>query len=607
VKKKLREAINFCQQNAEKEIIFIVPFQITTADVFDLRELSFIKGLVLYHPSPDITANSSCEWLGCFTDDGGLQLPEAKGRVVFVGSSMQITRKMVKKVYQSNRNHIVCKVNGKFTSLNLYRFVIWKIGEKIYEAIHRAPNNSLRRTLAYKLASIPWVYKLWGRLFKRELSVGNQKGASGSQVINEEIFSNFLSEVSLQQKEDLIEPVPGRVILVNAGLAAGGAERQIVNTLVGLYKSQKFESVTLLAEYIDHAPDLDFFLHKLGDYPIEVAQVRHSVSMVDDGLSFLSPSLADSVEELPSVILQDVINLVREFQLRKPSVVHAWQDSTSIKAGIAAAIVGVPRIVLASRNVAPVNFPYHQDYMSPAYRALASLDCVTFLNNSDAGALDYTSWLGLPRERFTVVKNGVSFEDLKRVDEETIVNYRHSLGIPINAPVVGSIFRFWEEKRPILWLQSIALVAKIYPDVHYLIIGDGPMRQEMVAFIRDNKLSKNVHLPGTRPEVATPLSAMNIFLLTSKFEGTPNVVLEAQWLELPIVATDAGGTGEAFEPEVTGLLATKSCGEEIASLVGYFLENKSDTARAKKCGPEFIKRDFGFDRMINETIQLYQH
>ena len=118
---------------------------------------------------------------------------------------------------------------------------------------------------------------------------------------------------------------------------------------------------------------------------------------------------------------------------RRPSVVHAWQDSTSIKAGIAAVIAGVPRIVLASRNATPINFTYYQDYMYPAYRALASLESIVFLNNSEAGAVDYTQWLGMPRERFVVVRNGVDLNHLKRIEETVIRDYRQSLGIPADA------------------------------------------------------------------------------------------------------------------------------------------------------------------------------
>ena len=131
------------------------------------------------------------------------------------------------------------------------------------------------------------------------------------------------------------------------------------------------------------------------------------------------------------------------------------------------------------------------------------------------------------------------------------------------------------------------------------------MRREMESFIDNNGLKGKVHLPGARPEVATPLSAMNIFVLTSESEGTPNVVLEAQWLGLPIVATDAGGTRESFECNVTGLLAANPAAEEIALLIGEYLVNETKMTEAEIHGPQFVARAFCIKRMTQETIRLY--
>ena len=124
-------------------------------------------------------------------------------------------------------------------------------------------------------------------------------------------------------------------------------------------------------------------------------------------------------------------------------------------------------------------------------------------------------------------------------------------------------------------------------------------------FISNNGLKGRVHLPGARPEVATPLSAMDVFLLTSEFEGTPNVVLEAEWLGLPIVATDAGGTKESFNQGETGLLATFPSAESLASLVGIYLDNDRMREHAIEAGPKFVAQDFGIQQMIDKTLDLY--
>lgn len=605
--KKITEALAFIKNLELKGAVLAIPFAIGVKDTLALRDHPLCKGLVLRNPSPEITANSTSKWLGCF-ENHGWRLPTVRAPIVFIGSQLMLTRQMATQVVKSRRLSIIVKVNGSYQQLPMHRFLLWRAGEKLVRSISQRPENHPLRKVVGITKQIPVLRTLWRRTFKREdLSSGmrNNGQPSSSDLAEEVLYKELLQRAQQSAQGMGYQAIPRRVLLVNAGLAAGGAERQIVNTLTGLKASGQCESVALLAEYIDHAPNLDFFLHELEVAGIEVSQVEHAISLSDDGLSSVQPEVADLLADIAPGLIEEILNLVEEFRHRRPEVVHAWQDSSSIKAGIAAVIAGVPRIVLASRNVTPMNFTYYQDYMYPAYRALASLESVVFLNNSEAGAVDYTSWLGLPRERFVVVRNGVDLSYLKRADESVVREYRRSFGIPADAQVVGSVFRFWAEKRPMLWLQSAALLAEHYPNVHFLIIGEGPMRQEMEAFIRSHQLSGKVHLPGARPEVATPLSAMDVFLLTSEFEGTPNVVLEAQWLGLPVVVTDAGGARESFDREVSGMLATQPSVKDLSLLVGLYLENSDLMKQAESAGPKFVERVFGVNRMVNETLDLY--
>ena len=99
---------------------------------------------------------------------------------------------------------------------------------------------------------------------------------------------------------------------------------------------------------------------------------------------------------------------------------------------------------------------------------------------------------------------------------------------------------------------------------------------------------------------------MNIFVLTSEFEGTPNVVLEAQWLGLPIVATNSGGTGEAVKRGISGEIADSATKEELASHVISFLVDEPAVNLASLMGPKFVADYFGKNRMITDTLVLYE-
>src|SRR5262249_60159925 len=117
----------------------------------------------------------------------------------------------------------------------------------------------------------------------------------------------------------------------------------------------------------------------------------------------------------------------------------------------------------------------------PGYQQLVRYPNVSLLNNSNAGARDYARWLGLASRSITIVRNGIDLDDIKKVTAEQADAYRHQIGMPASGPVVGGIFRFNEEKRPMLWARIAAAVARRRLDAHFLIVGDGPMRSEVRA------------------------------------------------------------------------------------------------------------------------------
>ena len=102
------------------------------------------------------------------------------------------------------------------------------------------------------------------------------------------------------------------------------------------------------------------------------------------------------------------------------------------------------------------------------------------------------------------------------------------------------------------------------------------------------------------------LSLFDVFLLTSKFEGTPNVVIEATLLGIPVVATDVGGTREAIAENITGLVADGADPDELAAHVLEILDDPTWSARVRSKGRDFVEQRFGLTRMLNETVALYR-
>ena len=117
-----------------------------------------------------------------------------------------------------------------------------------------------------------------------------------------------------------------------------------------------------------------------------------------------------------------------EFAVQRPRVVHGWQDGVGLAAGFAALAVGVPRIIVAGRNVRPANFSYYRPYMHAAYRLLAAEPRVILCNNSEAGARDYAAWLGIDPARIEVVRNGIDDDRVRRIQGAEVKAFRSRVG-----------------------------------------------------------------------------------------------------------------------------------------------------------------------------------
>ncbi len=401
----------------------------------------------------------------------------------------------------------------------------------------------------------------------------------------------------------------GPVVLVNNALAWGGVERQVVNTLRGLERLLD-RDLGLLCLRLGYGPDYDFNRPALSDFRGFVRNVVSEGETATVLSLHLTPIDLARVQAvigwMPPDVQTEIMRFIAEFTVLKPEVVHIWQDGASISAGFAAKIVGVPRVIVSSRNMNPTNFAYYRPFMEYGYREIAECDDITMINNSEAGADDYATWLHLDPSRFTVVRNGVDPGDFSRPSGDDVNALRRRIGLSAAGPVVGSVFRFYDEKRPLLWIDAASRVARERQDCRFVVFGTGPLADEMRSSAERLGFADRLYLPGTVAETATAMSLFDVFLLTSRFEGTPNVVLEASLLGIPVVATSAGGTREAIADDRTGYVAERPDPELLAEYVLQILASPARWSDVREDGPAFVQQRFGLERMLQETLDLYR-
>jgi glycosyltransferase involved in cell wall biosynthesis len=157
-----------------------------------------------------------------------------------------------------------------------------------------------------------------------------------------------------------------------------------------------------------------------------------------------------------------------------------------------------------------------------------------------------------------------------------------------------------------LFLGAAAELATLYPDLSFVIAGEGTLRERMVTRARELGLAARVAFVGTTDDVPALLASLDQFWLTSDWEGTPNVVLEAMAAGLPVVATAVGGTPEIVDDGNTGLLIPRG---DQAALVSASRRLLDDPAEASDLGTKAqaaARQRFSISAMVAATEAVYR-
>ena len=132
--------------------------------------------------------------------------------------------------------------------------------------------------------------------------------------------------------------------------------------------------------------------------------------------------------------------------------------------------------------------------------------------------------------------------------------------------------------------------------------GPSSIRDEVAALGKDER----IHLIGQRSDVSSWLKRMDLFLLTSRVEGLPNVLIEAQGFGVPVISTQAGGSGETFVDNETGHLAKRGTKEELVGLLSSSLENEKWLEDATEKSRKFARARFSVTTMYSKLLEIYE-
>ena len=359
---------------------------------------------------------------------------------------------------------------------------------------------------------------------------------------------------------------PARVLVLAKGLGRGGAERLLVETARRLDPERFHVEVAYLL------PWKDALVPELAAAGVPVHGLRGA------GLRGMAWPLR-------------LRRLVRNGRV---DLVHTHMPLPA----------AVARLVLPGRRPA---FVHTEHNLWSRYRwATRWANRLTYRRNAAVVAVSeaVAASIGSTRVPVEVVVHGVELV-APAVDAAARLRARSALGLDPDVPVVGTVGNHTAKKDHATLLDAVARLATDVPDVQLVLVGSGPLTGELGARAQRLGIAERVHLVGSRPDARELLAALDVFALSSRFEGLPLALLEAMAAGLPVVATTVGGVPEVLTDGVDGLLVEPGDAGALQVALGKLL---ADPALARQLGARARLRaeSFDIDRAAERIVGVYE-
>lgn len=212
---------------------------------------------------------------------------------------------------------------------------------------------------------------------------------------------------------------------------------------------------------------------------------------------------------------------------------------------------------------------------------------------------------GCRPERVRVLLNGIDHRAFFR-EQDRVPEARARFGLADGQFAIGAVGRLEPQKRFDLLIKAFETVRQTYPSAQLLIAGDGSLKQALQSQIAARQLGSCCRLLGQVDDVPLFHHAIDMFVQSSTYEGTPNVVLEAMALETPVVATDVGGTGQLVTHGREGLVVPPGDTEALVSAMQNVLCDPAAAASRVAAARHRVETDLSFECRLRALEAIYR-
>ncbi len=358
--------------------------------------------------------------------------------------------------------------------------------------------------------------------------------------------------------------------------SGGGPEKTILLGAAQSDVSQYDITVCYLRSVADDAFDID---RRAGELGVKFAAIKQR-------------------NRFDPAIWQQAKQLVRENRI---DIVHAHDYKTNLLALMLAKSEGIIPISTVHGYTGHSRIERYVYY--PADRHLLKRFPLVIAVSS--GLRNSLLQKGLKPARVRTVLNGIDPDRFRR-DPSQRFALRQALGLSPGEIALGGVGRVEPQKRFDVLLRALALLLPRHPFLRLFIAGEGSLRNDLERLAQELNVARVCRFLGHRGDLERFYPAIDVYVQSSDYEGTPNVVLEAMAFETPIVATDVGGTSELVRHEVHALVVPPRSPEKLADAIEQTLQDCDATKSRVAAARSRVERELSFNARMRTVEKFYE-
>jgi len=282
--------------------------------------------------------------------------------------------------------------------------------------------------------------------------------------------------------------------------------------------------------------------------------------------------------------------IIRELKNDTPEIIHSTHFYTNLYAAIAARFIG-------AKEIGAIRNDLSYEIKNLSFFGRYSLRFPRFLIANSQKAVDEALGLGIRRESIRLLDNAVDTEVFKPAGDNSPDTQA------IRLLFVG---RLTEQKRPDIFIRILSEVRRVNPHVCGTVVGIGSLRESLKDLAEELRLGPEaIEFKEDLGDMPSAYRQADIVVLTSDFEGMPNIVLEAMASGLPVVATDAGALPDIISDGITGYIIASGSVEKFKQCVLSLAEDAQMRGRIGKAARAQAQEKFSLEMLLQNIRSLY--